>query len=319
MGELFCLRRCRRIARSGRSKRLGEGPIDAVEPFLSCFLGQSFSFGRKIFRIQWSQSRVKARRRLICEPRIRVAKPRRNRFDARRLFRRRRRNPLARSSGAGAATDGPKLDQAGRSSNAMFLRAKALVRTDRRKFFPASRRNNPKTVWRFVSVGPWGRRPRLIVSAQGAAPILRESLQEASISKRRRQIMTLTPAPIALSRRLEEAQSRRFKGGMMSFSLGCCPSWRRDADKMKASTVHATFRFVFAIRMRFAQWAKHPGRKPAATILAVKATIYGLWQRCDGFAKRPDAPSAIRFGLNRFAGPGLDGSGAGGEGRGGVP
>lgn len=98
-------------------------------------------------------------------------------------------------------------------------------------FFPASRRNNPKTVWRFVSVGPWGRRPRRIGSAQGAAPILRESLQEASISKRRRQIMTLTPAPIALSRRLEEAQSRRFKGGMMSFSLGCCPSWRRDADK----------------------------------------------------------------------------------------
>lgn len=101
--------------------------------------------------------------------------------------------------------------------------------------------------------------------------------------------------------------------------VGLLPFLAQRRRQMKASTVHATFRFVFAIRMRFAQWAKHPGRKPAATILAVKATIYGLWQRCDGFAKRPDAPSAIRFGLNRFAGPGLDGSGAGGEGRGGVP
>ncbi len=233
MGKLFCLRRCRRIARSRRSKRFGRGANRRRRTILVLF-----SWPILLFWPQDLQDSMESKQsQSAAPPDLRAsdpgggAKPRRNRFDARRLFRRRRRNPLARSSGAGAATDGPKLDQAGRSSNAMFLRAKALVRTDRRKFFPASRRNNPKTVWRFVSVGPWGRRPRRIGSAQGAAPILRESLQEASISKRRRQIMTLTPAPIALSRRLEEAQSRRFKGGMMSFPSDCCPSWRRDSDK----------------------------------------------------------------------------------------
>ena len=159
MGELFCLLRCRRIARSRRSKRFGRGANRRRQTILVLFFWLILLFWPQDLQDSMESSRVKARRRLICEPRIRVAKPRCNRFDARRLFRRRRRNPLARSSGAGAATDGPKLDQAGRSSNAMFLRAKALVRTDRRKFFPASRRNNPKTVWRFVSVGPWGRRP----------------------------------------------------------------------------------------------------------------------------------------------------------------
>lgn len=108
-----------------------------------------------------------------------------------------------------------------------------------------------------------------------------------------------------------------LQGRHDELSVGLLPFLAQRRRQMKASTVHATFCFVFAIWMRFAQWAKHPGRKPAATILAVKATIYGLWQRCDGFAKRPDAPSAIRFGLNRFAGPGL--AGVGRVGRGAAP
>lgn len=66
-----------------------------------------------------------------------------------------------------------------------------------------------------------------------------------------------------------------LQGRHDELSVGLLPFLAQRRRQMKASTVHATFRFVFAIRMRFAQWAKHPGRKSAATNSCRQS--YNLW------------------------------------------
>lgn len=149
MGELFCLRRCRRIARSRRSKRFGRGANRRRQTILVLF-------SRPIF-LYWPQhlqsiNGVKARRRLIAKPRIRGGQASAQSFTTRagcfgavgeirlreapaRERRRMGRNLIRRSGQAMRCCCEPRRGSKQTGG----------------KSFPASRRNNPK---RFAALFP---------------------------------------------------------------------------------------------------------------------------------------------------------------------